>query len=129
MDAEYKACIIEIKEKTLGTPAKEKEAWTQQQKGYADMVEVRIEEAQKLIDDATQAWTNMEDIEGLIKVWEQLQKTQCEVDAFIGTMKDLLPIERMLKMGERTKLQDKMQKRHVTQRLCSHGKRGSQPLP
>ena len=63
-----------------------------------------------MIDDASQAWTNMEEIEGLIKVQEQLQMTQREVDALTGTMKDLLPIERMLKMGERTKLQAKMQK-------------------
>ena len=39
-----------------------------------------------------------------------MQKTQCELDALSDTMKDLLPIERILKMGETTKLQAKMQK-------------------
>ena len=37
-------------------------------KGYADMVEVRIEEAHQLINDVSEAWTNMEDIDGLIDV-------------------------------------------------------------
>ena len=55
----------------------------------------------------------MEDIEGLVKVQEQLQTTQWEVDALTSTMKDLQPIERMLKLGEMTKLQAKMQKFRV----------------
>lgn len=68
------------------------------------MVEVHIKEAQQLINDVSEAWTNMEDIDGLIEVRAQLQKTQREVDSLRGMMKDLLPIERMLKMGETTKL-------------------------
>lgn len=113
MDAKHKARIVELEDKSPGTPPMEKEARTQELKGYAGMVEVRIEEAQKLINDASEAWTNMEDIDGLVKVWQQLQTTQREVDALTGTMKDLLPIERMLKMGEMTKLQAKMQKLRV----------------
>lgn len=61
-----------------------------------------------MLNDASQAWTNMEDIDGLIEVREALQKTQRELDALTDTMKDLLSIERMLKMGETTKLQEKM---------------------
>ena len=45
MDAEQKARIAELKVKTLGTPPIEREAWTQELKGYADMVEVHIVEA------------------------------------------------------------------------------------
>lgn len=110
MDAEHKPRIAELKVKTRGTPPTEKEAWMQALKDYAGTAEVRIEKAQKLINDASKAWTNMEDIEGLVQVLEKLQATQHEVDALIGTMKDLQPIQRMLKMGEATKLQAKMQK-------------------
>lgn len=63
-----------------------------------------------MINDASKAWTTMEDIDDLIEVRAQLQQTQRKVDALSGTMKDLFPIERMLKMGETTKLQAKMQK-------------------
>ena len=46
----------------------------------------------------------MEDIDGLVKVKAALQKMQREIDALIRTMKDLIPIEKMLKMVEMTKL-------------------------
>lgn len=52
----------------------------------------------------------MEDIDDLVKVQAQLQATQCEVDALIDTLKDLPPIQKLLKMGESTKLQAKMDK-------------------
>ena len=67
-------------------------------------------EAQQLLNDASQAWTNMEDIDGLVEVRAALQKMQREIDTLTGAMRDLLPIERMLKMGETNKLQAKMQK-------------------
>ena len=57
-----------------------------------------------MLNEASHTWTTMEDINGLVEVREALQKTQRELDALTGTMKDLLPIERMLKMGETTKL-------------------------
>ena len=63
-----------------------------------------------MLNEASQAWTNMEDIDGLVEVREAMQKTQRELDTLTSTMKDLLPIERMLKMGEMTKLQVVMQK-------------------
>ena len=88
----------------------EKEARAQALKDYAGKVEVCIEEAHKLINDAGEAWTNMEDIDDLVKVQAQLQAMQHEVDALTNTLKDLPPIQRMLKMGESTKLQAKMHK-------------------
>lgn len=78
MDAEHKARIAELETKTPGMSPVEKEAQTHELKGYVGMVEFHIEEAQKLINDASEAWTNMEDIEGLVKVREQLQTTQCK---------------------------------------------------
>jgi hypothetical protein len=110
MDAEYKALITELEAKPPRTPRIEKEARAQALKGYASIVEVRIEEAQKLINNAREEWTNMEDIDDLVKIQEQLQATQHQVDALTDTLKDLPPIQRMLKMSESTKLQAKMQK-------------------
>ena len=69
-----------------------KEAWAQALKGYVGIVEVRIEEAHKLLNDAGEAWTNMEDVDHLVKIWEQLQATQHQLDSLIGTLKDLPPI-------------------------------------
>ena len=45
MDAEHKARIMELEAKTPRIPSVEKEAPTQALKGYACIVEVRIEEA------------------------------------------------------------------------------------
>ena len=96
--------------RTPRTPPVEREVRAQELKGYVEIIEVCIEEAQQLIKDANEAWTNMEEIDGLVEVREALQRMQCGVDSLTNTMKDLLPIERMLKMGETTKLQAKMQK-------------------
>ena len=68
------------------------------------MVGACVAEAQQFLNDASQAWTNMEDIDGLVEVRAALQKMQQDIDALTGMMKDLLPIECMLKMGETTKL-------------------------
>ena len=75
MDAKHKARIAELEARTPRMSPTEREARMQELKGYADMVEVRIEEDQKLINDASKAWKTMEDIDGLVEVWDQLQKT------------------------------------------------------
>ena len=59
IDAEYKARIAELEAKLPGTPPAEKEARAQALKGYASIVEVYIEEAQELLNDVGEAWTNM----------------------------------------------------------------------
>ena len=95
MDAKHKAHIAELEAKTPETPPTVKEAWAQELKFYAGIVEVRIEEAQKLINDAGEAWTNMEDIGDLVKVRVQLQAMQHEVDSLNDTLKDLQRIQRI----------------------------------
>ena len=42
----------------------------------------------------------MNDIEDLVNVCEAIQKTQREMDTIDAMMKDLLAIQRMIKMGE-----------------------------
>lgn len=113
INAEYKARIVELEAKPPGMPLAEKEARSQALKGYASIVEVCIEEAQKLLNNAGEAWTNMEDIDDLVKIWQQLQETQHQVDALSGTLKDLPPIQRMLKRRESSKLEAKMQKLRI----------------
>ena len=68
MDAEYKARIMELEAKPPWMPPIEKEARAQALKGYAGIVEAHIEEAQKLLNDAGEAWTHMEDIDNLVKI-------------------------------------------------------------
>ena len=52
----------------------------------------------------------MEAIDGLIEVREALQKNQKELDEYIVTMKDLIPLQCMLMMGESKRLQEELQK-------------------
>ena len=110
MDVEHKARIAEIEARTPGMPPAVREVRVQELGGYAEMVETRVEEAQQLLNEASHTWANMEDIDGLIEVREALQKTHRELHALTGTMKDLLPIEHILKMEETTKLQAELQK-------------------
>lgn len=72
IDAEYKACIVELDAKLPGMPRTKKEARAQAIKGHAGTVEAHIEEDQKLLNDAVEAWTNMEDIDDLVKIRNQL---------------------------------------------------------
>ena len=110
MDVEHKAHINELEARTLGMPLIVREAWVQEPRRYAEMVETRIVEAQQLLNEQSHTWTNMEDINGLVEVRRALQNTQQEIDALIRMMKYFLPIEHMLKVGETTKLQVEIQK-------------------
>lgn len=76
MDVEHKAHIVEIEARTLGTPPIVREAWVQELRGYAEMVETHITKAQQLLNEASHTWANMEDIGGLVKVRRELQKMQ-----------------------------------------------------
>lgn len=73
------------------------------------MITLRLAETQKLMDDATTTWITMEDIDYLVEVRATLQKNQKELDEVMATMKDLVPQQRMLKMGESKRLQTKLQ--------------------
>ena len=110
MDVEHKAHITELEARTPGMPPIVREARVQELRGYVEMVETCIAEAQQFLNEASHTWANMEDIDGLVEVTGVLQKTQRELDALTSMMKDFLPIERMLKMDEPTKLQEEMQK-------------------
>lgn len=69
-----------------------------------------IEEAQKLLEDASTSWKAMDEINGLVIVCDEIQETQKEVDTISMSMKALPAIEKMLNMGETQKLQDKLRK-------------------
>ena len=73
------------------------------------MIEIHLAETHKLLDEATNTWKTMEDIDGLIEVREALQRNQKELDELTTTMKDLTPLQRMLQMGESKKLQTELQ--------------------
>ena len=70
IDAEYKARIAKLKTKLPGMPPAENETWAQELKGYVGIVQARIEEAHKLLNDVGEAWMNMEDINDLVKIRE-----------------------------------------------------------
>ena len=72
MDAENKARIAELEMRTPGTPLVEREARAQELRGYVEILEPRFAEAQQLLNDASQTWTDMEEIDGLVKFREAL---------------------------------------------------------
>ena len=104
MEEEYKACIVDLEAKDPVTPPKEREARITELKGYAATIELRLAETQKLLDDTTTAWTNMEDLDDLVEVCAMLQKNQKELDEVMAAMKDLTALQSMLKMGESKRL-------------------------
>jgi hypothetical protein len=58
----------------MGMPPAVREVRVQELRCYVEMVETRVAEAQQLLNEASQAWTNMEDINGLVEVRKSLQK-------------------------------------------------------
>ena len=68
MDVEHKACIVELEARTPGTPPKVREAQVEEIRGYVEMVETHVTEAQQLLNEASHTWANMEDIDGLVEV-------------------------------------------------------------
>ena len=61
-----------------------------------------------MLDEATETWPTMEDIDGLNEVCEPLQKNHNKLDELTVVMKDLIPLQCMLKMRESNKLQTKL---------------------
>ena len=109
MNVENKACIIELEAKEPETPLEECEARVAELQGYATMIALGLAETQKLLDDATTTWTTMEDLDDLVEVCVALQKNKKELDEVRATMKDLAPLQCMLKMGESKRLQTELQ--------------------
>ena len=77
------------------------------------MIMLHLEDAQKLLNDVIATWTAMEEITDLVTIREEVQKTQQELETVATTMKDLPPLQQMLKMGENKKLQSELQKLHT----------------
>ena len=67
MDVEHKARIAELEARVPGMPPKEHKSWVAELQDYATTIETRLAETQKLLDEATETWTTMEDIAGLIE--------------------------------------------------------------
>ena len=106
MDAKHKTHITKLESRVPRTPPEGCEAQAVELHGYATTIETCLAETHKLLDEATDTWTTIEDIDGLIEVGEALQKNQKELDELMATMKDLVSIQRMLKMGESKKFTD-----------------------
>ena len=104
MDMEHKAHIVELEAKAPETPLVECEERAQALQAFLATIAKHLEDAQKLLDETTNAWTTMNNIEDLVNVHEAIQKTQREMDTIVAGMKDLPAIQHMIKMGETKKL-------------------------
>ena len=69
---------------------------------------LHLEDAQKLLNDATSTWNAILEITDLMTVHEEIQKTQQELEAVATAMKDLPPLQQMKKMGENKKLRGEL---------------------
>ena len=67
-----------------------------------------LEDTQKLLKDTTSTWDAIEEIDDLVAVRKELQKNKQELDIVTATMKDLTPLQHMMKMGENKGLQVKL---------------------
>ena len=108
IEAEHKARIVDLETKAPGTPTEERKAWAANLKACVATIDTFPIETQKLLDEATQMWTTMEEIHDLIEVRISLQKNQQKFNELTVTMKDLSMLEHMLKMKESTKLQSEL---------------------
>ena len=104
MDVDHKAHIIELEAKYLGTLPEERETRVVELQGHATTIALRLTKTHKFLDEATSTWTTMEDINDLVEIHVELQKNQKELDEVTTIMKDLVPLQRMLKMGESKRL-------------------------
>ena len=76
MDEEYKPRIMEIEAKGPATPLKQHEVRIEELKAASTMIVFLLEDTQNLLDDATSAWSAIEEITDLMTVCEEVQKTQ-----------------------------------------------------
>lgn len=104
IEEEYKARIAKLETKYPVTPPDKHKARVAKLKGYAITIELRLAKTHKLLDDTTSTWTTMEDLDDLVEVCTLLQKNQRELDEVVAAMKDLVPLQRMLKMRESKRL-------------------------
>lgn len=106
MDVEHKALIAELEAKAPETLPKEGKERTQALWAFLATIAKHLEDAQKLLDETTNASEVMIDIEDLVNVHKAIHKTQQEMDTIVAVMKDFPPIQRMMKMGETKKLKN-----------------------
>ena len=104
MDAEYKARIVELKAWEPVIPPEQRKARIEELKTASATIALWLIDAQKLLNNATATWTVMDQIPDLVIVHKQVQKIQHDLEAVTAVMKDLLPLQRMLKMGKNKKL-------------------------
>lgn len=72
MDAEHKACIVELEARGSTTPPDQRKERTKKLKAFATTIAWRIEDTQKLLDETTTTWATMEEIEDLVAIWKAL---------------------------------------------------------
>lgn len=73
-------------------------------KAFTATIALILKDTQKLLDETTTSWAVMEEIKGLVAVWQALPKNQQELEEVTTSMKDMPLIQRMLKMGENKRL-------------------------
>lgn len=110
MEAGHKDHIVELEARRPRTPPEDREKRKESIQGFAGDIAQCIEEAQKLLEDASTSWQAMDKFDDLFVVRNEIKETQKQVGTIFVSMKALPTIEKMLKMGETQKLQEKLRK-------------------
>ena len=110
MEVEHKDHIKELEARRPRTPPKDREKRKKAIQGFVRDIAQHIEEAQKLLEVASASWQAMDEFDDLVAACDEIQETQKQVDTISMSMKALPAIEKMLKMGEMQKLQEKLRR-------------------
>lgn len=86
------------------TPLKQREARIAELKAFSTTILLFLDNTHKFLEDTTFTWDSMEEIDDLVEVCAVLHKNQQELDTVVVAMKDMPPLQRMLKMGENKRL-------------------------
>ena len=70
---------MELEAREPMTPRKQREARIEEMKFVLVMIALRLEDAQKIPNDATTTWTMTEEIPDLVTIHEEVQKTEHEL--------------------------------------------------
>ena len=109
IEEEYKAHIAELKAKDPMTPPEQREARIAELQAFLATIALCLKDTQKLLEDTTSTWATIEEIDDLVVVHTKLQRNKKELDVVAAIMKDLPPLQHMMKMGENKILQAKLQ--------------------
>lgn len=79
-------------------------------KEVAEKIAYRIKDTTHLLENATESWIGIEQIEVVEEVHEEIRQTEAEIMKLTEETPSLTPVQRMVQTGKRKKLQIQLQR-------------------